>query len=195
MSEAGYLVIDLEATCCDAGTIPREETEMIEIGAVVARGGSLEIVDEFSTFVRAVRHPRLTAFCMELTSISQEQVDGAPRFAEAIESLVEWTNKRPGLLFCSWGDYDRNQFIRECRSSGIAYPFGDEHLNLKKRFSERQGLRRRFGMAAALRKAGLPLTGTHHRGIDDARNIARLLPFIVGDETVATDRRRRTGES
>jgi inhibitor of KinA sporulation pathway (predicted exonuclease) len=35
-------------------------------------------------------------------------------------------------------------------------------------------------MAAALRRVGLPLRGTHHRGIDDARNIARLLPWIVG---------------
>jgi inhibitor of KinA sporulation pathway (predicted exonuclease) len=190
MNEHGYLIIDLEATCCDAGTIPRAETEMIEIGAVVADGRMLEIVDEFVTFIRPVKHPRLTPFCTELTSITQEQVDAAPRFFEAMERLVKWVERRPGLLFCSWGDYDRNQFARECQRNGVAYPLGDEHLNLKKQFSERQGLRRRFGMAAALRKAGLPLTGTHHRGIDDARNIARLLPFIVGDEKLPGSGRR-----
>jgi inhibitor of KinA sporulation pathway (predicted exonuclease) len=27
---------------------------------------------------------------------------------------------------------------------------------------------------------GLDLVGTHHRGIDDARNIARLLPYCLG---------------
>jgi hypothetical protein len=32
----------------------------------------------------------------------------------------------------------------------------------------------------ARQQAGLELTGTHHRGIDDARNIARLLPLAVG---------------
>jgi inhibitor of KinA sporulation pathway (predicted exonuclease) len=37
-----------------------------------------------------------------------------------------------------------------------------------------------MGMAAALRRCHLPLHGTLHRGIDDARNIARLLPFVVG---------------
>ena len=31
-----------------------------------------------------------------------------------------------------------------------------------------------------LTELGLPLVGTHHRGIDDARNIARLLPFALG---------------
>jgi inhibitor of KinA sporulation pathway (predicted exonuclease) len=35
-------------------------------------------------------------------------------------------------------------------------------------------------MAQALRLAEIELQGTHHRGIDDARNIARLMPFILG---------------
>jgi inhibitor of KinA sporulation pathway (predicted exonuclease) len=34
-------------------------------------------------------------------------------------------------------------------------------------------------MAEALRQVSLPLVGTHHRGIDDARNIARLLDWLV----------------
>ena len=31
-----------------------------------------------------------------------------------------------------------------------------------------------------MKMAGLQFEGTAHRGIDDARNIARLLPLIVG---------------
>lgn len=58
----------------------------------------------------------------------------------------------------------------------IAYP----HVNLKQLFSNTQGLPKRYGMAEALQLAGLPLEGTHHRGIDDARNIAKLLPYILG---------------
>jgi inhibitor of KinA sporulation pathway (predicted exonuclease) len=45
--------------------------------------------------------------------------------------------------------------------------------------SARQGLRKKLGMAKALRHVGLELQGTHHRGIDDARNIARLLPHCL----------------
>nr|MBK7069866.1 exonuclease domain-containing protein [Deltaproteobacteria bacterium] len=83
------------------------------------------------------------------------------------------------MLFASWGAYDRTQFEQDCRHHRVAWPFGPDHLNLKAQLSERRGSSRRFGMAQALRVAGLPLAGTHHRGIDDARNIARLLPFIV----------------
>ena len=35
-----------------------------------------EIVSEFSFFVRPVVHPRLTPFCIHLTSITQANVDG-----------------------------------------------------------------------------------------------------------------------
>ena len=34
-------------------------------------------------------------------------------------------------------------------------------------------------MKGALLKVGLPLEGTHHRGIDDVRNIARLLDHLI----------------
>ena len=40
-------------------------------------------------------------------------------------------------------------------------------------------IRKPMGMQTALRQAGLPLQGIHHRGIDNARNIARLLPYLV----------------
>ena len=175
-----YLVIDLEATCCDQETIPREETEIIEIGAVMVDGATLKPVDEFATFVRPVQHSQLRPFCMELTSITQSHVDGAPTIADALMQLRLWAEQYPGYLFCSWGDYDRNQIRHECQRSSLDYPFSSGHLNLKQQFTQQQGLRKRFGMAEALRKVGLPITGTHHRGIDDARNIARLLPYVVG---------------
>jgi len=173
-----YLVIDLEATCDDRGAVPRYQMEIIEIGAVVVDGTDLLPRDEFQTFVRPVRNPTLTPFCTELTSITQAMVSSAPGFAAANASLTEFINGRD-LLFCSWGAYDRNQFETDARHHGVSLPFGGRHLNLKAEFSARHSSRKRFGMAAALRAVGLPLSGTHHRGIDDARNIAALLPYCV----------------
>ena len=64
---AFFLVIDLEATCDEGNAIPREETEIIEIGAVLVNGSSLAPVAEHQTFIRPLRHPKLTPFCTELT--------------------------------------------------------------------------------------------------------------------------------
>jgi len=35
-------------------------------------------------------------------------------------------------------------------------------------------------MVVVLKAVGLPLEGTHHRGLDDARNIVKLLPYALG---------------
>lgn len=181
-SEPYFLVIDLEATCDANGRIPRPETEIIEIGAVLVDGATLVPIDELQTFVRPVRHPVLTPFCTALTSITQADVDGAPGFPEAIARVRELLRRlrAGGALFCSWGDYDRAQLARDAERHRVELPFGRRHLNLKQRFSDVLGETKRYGMAEALRRVDLRLVGTHHRGIDDARNIARLLPWIVG---------------
>ena len=66
----------------------------------------------------------------------------------------------------------------------VAYPIASEHINLKRLFSSQQNLNRRYGMAQALNLVGIELQGTHHRGIDDARNIAQLLPYILGQKNL-----------
>lgn len=175
-----YLVVDLEATCDQRG-FPRDQMEIIEIGAVLVEPRSLRPVREFQTFVRPVVRPWLTAFCTELTSIRQEDVDDAPLFPEALEQLLAWLQV-PALL-ASWGAYDRNQLRTDARRHDVALPLGRDHLNLKVAFAKAAG-RKPMGMRGALRLAGLPLEGTHHRGIDDARNIAKLLPFALRREAL-----------
>ena len=85
-----YLVLDLEATCCNRETLKRRETEIIEIGAVMVAAQGLTGIDEFQTFIKPVRHPILTEFCKSLTSITQEQVDQAPSYVEAVTLLKQW---------------------------------------------------------------------------------------------------------
>jgi len=72
MSINHHLIVDLEATCCNDASFPKDEMEIIEIGAVMTLAETLENISEFQTFIRPVRHPQLTAFCKELTSISQK---------------------------------------------------------------------------------------------------------------------------
>ncbi len=177
-----YLVLDLEATCCDQGTIYREQMEIIEIGAVMVEPKNLTIIDEFQTFIKPVRHPIITQFCKSLTSISQTQVDLAPTYPEAIALLKKWLSGYSNGVFGSWGDYDRKQFQQDSNFHKVPFPIAYPHVNLKQLFTETQGLPKRYGMAKALQIVGLPLEGTHHRGIDDARNIAKLLPYILGQK-------------
>jgi inhibitor of KinA sporulation pathway (predicted exonuclease) len=182
------LVVDLEATCDDRGTIPRSESEIIEIGAVLVDGASLCAVDEFQTFVRPIAHPTLTPFCTQLTTITQADVDAAPLFPAAAERLAAFG---AGALFCSWGAFDRNQLEADARRHSVPPPLGPRHLNVKEAFARAAGDRKTMGNRAVLRRVGIDATGTHHRGIDDARNIAMLLPFALGRIPIPAARLRR----
>lgn len=179
-----YLIVDLEATCCNENSFPRYEMETIEIGAVMVESENLTVVDEFECFIKPVRNKKLTDFCTNLTSITQSQVDDAHEYPLAVKEFQQWLCKYSGYVFCSWGDYDRKQLNQDSEFHRVDYPIDAEHVNVKKMFSISQGLKKRFGMAGALAKAGLKLIGTHHRGIDDARNMARLMPYILGRSKV-----------
>jgi len=174
MSIRRFLVVDLEATCWD-GPAPAPN-EIIEIGAVlhdVAAGD----LGEFQTFVHPALMPELSPFCTTLTHIKQPDVDAAPPFPEALAAWRAWAAGFAPWVLASWGFYDRRQLGDDCRRHGVEYPFIG-HVNIKKAFAEMRGVRP-CGMAQALRLVGLPLVGTHHRGIDDARNIAALLAWLI----------------
>jgi inhibitor of KinA sporulation pathway (predicted exonuclease) len=174
------LVVDLEATCWGPGEHRPEEMETIEIGAVLLEPGSAAPAREFQTFVRPVRHPVLSPFCRALTTITQAEVEAAEAFPAAFARFQAWIGAPEAVLFASWGDYDRNQFLRDCRMHGVAFPFA-RHLNLKRAVARR--LRRKpTGMEAILSELGLALDGTHHRGLDDARNIASIVRAVFGEE-------------
>ncbi len=66
-----FLILDLEATCCDKGTIKRHEMEIVEIGSVMVEAQALTIIDQFQSFIKPVRYPVLTEFCKSLTSITK----------------------------------------------------------------------------------------------------------------------------
>jgi inhibitor of KinA sporulation pathway (predicted exonuclease) len=166
-------VVDVEATCWD-GPIPAGmANEIIEIGLTVVDLAERVRVTKHSILVRPQRST-VSEFCTELTSLTQAQVDRGVTFAEACKQLA--VEHQSGIRgWTSWGDYDRKQFERQCQATNTPYPFGRRHTNAKLVFTEAHGLRKRPGMADALEIAGLPLEGRHHRGDDDAWNIAALV--------------------
>ena len=172
-----YIVLDLEATCWPVGTRP-ERMETIEFGAVRLDKDSYEALDEYSSFVRPVSEPSLSEFCKNLTSIRQSDVDAAPLFPDAFQSFLGWIGPGPSIL-CSWGAYDVRQLRVDCRRHGIVYPdILGNHLNLKTRFAEVRN-RKPCGMKKALLILGIEPEGSHHRAIDDARNIARIAKTLL----------------
>jgi inhibitor of KinA sporulation pathway (predicted exonuclease) len=171
------LVIDLEATCWE-GPIPAgESSEIIEIGLCVFDVATRQRLEKRSLLVRPVRST-VSAFCTQLTTLTQEQVAQGYSFADACRILQQEYVARE-CVWASYGEYDRVMFEHQCRVAQVAYPLGIRHLNVKMLFALMYNLKREVGLAAALDIAHLPLEGTHHRGHDDAWNIAALLSHLL----------------
>lgn len=167
-----YIILDLEATCWEQKD-PNQKNEIIEIGALKVNEDGI-ITDEFARFVKPSLYPVLSDFCRQLTSIKQKQVDEAETFPEVIQAFQQWINLSETYVLCSWGHYDKHQLIADCTLHQLDTRWVTPHISLKHQHAELRSLRKPLGMDSALRLEGLELKGTHHRGIDDARNITEL---------------------
>jgi inhibitor of KinA sporulation pathway (predicted exonuclease) len=171
------VVIDVEATCWHGSPPPGELQEIIEIGVCPLDVATLARGARDSLLVRPT-HSTVSAYCTALTTLTAEQVGAGHSFEEACTMLAERHRTRP-RAWASWGDFDRQMFERQCAREQVPSPFGVTHLNVKHLFALVHGLPQELGMREALEVAGLPHTGTHHRGDDDAWNIAGLLASLL----------------
>jgi inhibitor of KinA sporulation pathway (predicted exonuclease) len=168
------LVIDVESTCWELPEIQGKDeiSEIIEIGIAVVNINDLKIIKNDSIMVRPQRS-KVSKFCTKLTTLTQEMVNKGVLFSEAMRILKK-DYQSDDSTFVSWGDYDRKMFERNCRDYEVKYPFGPRHMNLKNSFTMLHGLDREPGLDTALDYLGMKLEGTHHRGVDDAKNIANV---------------------
>lgn len=177
-----YLIVtDLEATCDNNPNFDRRSSEIIEIGAVVI-DENLNVIDTFQTFIKPIKNDILTDFCKELTKIKQSDVDLAEPFKESYFRFENFCLQYENREFVCWGDYDFNKFKSSCSEIDTDFLFKN-HINLKKSFAKTQKMIGKGpGVSLALRSCGMQFIGTPHRGIDDAKNIARLIPYSLHNE-------------
>jgi inhibitor of KinA sporulation pathway (predicted exonuclease) len=171
-----FILIDLEATCWPKEPLTTNVSEIIEIGAVLI-DDKFNIISEFDYFVKPVMHPMLSDFCKTLTSISQENVDNALEFPEIIKIIKKNIStitdiEIKNLIFGSWGFYDRRQLEKDCRRHKVTFPF-KYHFSVKHEFADRRRIKP-CGVVKALQLINSEFVGTHHRAIDDIRNIANI---------------------
>lgn len=172
------IVVDIESTCWDANPPKGEENEIIEIGVCVLDTKTGEIEKSAGILVKPQRS-KVSLFCTQLTTLTQEMVDEGITFEEACQQLQNEYQVKD-YTWASYGAYDLNMFRKQCESFEVEYPFGKEHINVKNLFAQKHNLTYKgVGMAAALKRLNIPLEGTHHRGVDDAKNIAKILYTLI----------------
>lgn len=171
------IIVDLEATCWRGHPPEGQENEIIEIGVCLLDIHSGDISEIQGILVKPSRST-VSAFCTELTTLTQAQVDEGISFQEACKLLRSHYKSRQ-RVWASYGDYDRRQVQKQCESREVPYPFGRRHINVKTLCAIRNKWPHEIGMDKALKHLEIPLHGTHHRGVDDAFNIAHILRTLI----------------
>ncbi|KAJ3333015.1 3'-5' exoribonuclease 1, partial [Kappamyces sp. JEL0680] len=109
------------------------------------------VVAEFHRYVRPILNPILSAFCTSLTGITQEMVEQAEPFHVVYSEFNEWL-AHPEFM---WSVLD----VRKAFTAALGTPSGN--------------------LSAMLTTLGLVFEGKQHSGIDDARNIARIVLHLA----------------
>lgn len=108
MSNQRYVAVDVETANYWFGSI-------CQIGAAVFEGGQL--IEEWETLVNP--GVEFEGYHTGLHGISSDQVEGAPRFAEALGRFMALAGDS---LIVSYGHFDRSAFSQACAKGALAPP-------------------------------------------------------------------------
>ena len=149
----------------------------------------------FHTYVQPTIHPKLNPVCTEITGITQEMVDGQPKLPEVLDMLDKWMkaekllDKGVTTCFVTCGNWDLHICLPvQCHYQHIEYAdYLRRWVNIKDLFERIEG-KKAYGMAGMLKDLGLKLDGRHHSGIDDSKNIAKILTTLASKEPMELGR-------
>ncbi|MEA3326545.1 MAG: 3'-5' exonuclease [Chloroflexota bacterium] len=171
------IVIDLEATCWEGDPPAGQVSEIIEIGLCVLDVATGERSAPRAILVKPQRST-LSHYCTKLTTLTPEMLKDGLTFPDACSLLQDEYQSRQ-RTWASYGDYDRLQFMEQCETWGVPYPFGRSHINVKNLLALHFNLKHEVNLQKGTGLVGLPFEGTIHRGIDDAWNIAAVLSRVL----------------
>lgn len=184
-------ILDFEAHC----EIKSNTWEIIEFPTLCYNTKTQQVESTFHYYVKPTKYPQLNAKCIEITGITQELLDKyALSFTKVLSEHVNWfestlqklkeSNQRD-VSFCyiTCGDWDLQKMLpTQCKVESKSVPwFMKKWINLKIDFMNEYKLKREQGMAGMLRHLQLSLDGHHHSGIDDTKNLSKIISKMILD--------------
>lgn len=181
-----YIVMDLEWNNAYARRVKGFINEVIEVGAVML-DDNLNLVDEFSRFVKSQIGKKLRGNVKRLTNITNEDIRSGEPFTKVMSDFKNWIGERECVVI-TWGDGDIRVLIENFRYlNGIqVLPFLTNYLDLQSYFQLRKGLPKaqQIGLFPAAEMVDIdPEAFSHHRALDDSKITAECLRRVFDRES------------
>uniref|UniRef100_A0A5B7BFX1 Exonuclease domain-containing protein n=1 Tax=Davidia involucrata TaxID=16924 RepID=A0A5B7BFX1_DAVIN len=194
-----FLVLDLEG-----------KVEILEFPVLMIDAKTMDVMDLFHRFVRPseMSEQRINEYIDgKYGKLGVDRVwhDTAIPFKEVIEQFEAWMAQhhlweQGGRLnraaFVTCGNWDlKTKVPQQCKVARMKLPpYFMEWINLKDIYLNFYK-RRATGMITMMKELQIPLLGSHHLGIDDTKNIARVLQHMLTDGALLQITARRNPDS
>ncbi|NRD76384.1 3'-5' exonuclease KapD [Bacillus sp. BRMEA1] len=176
-----YLFIDFEFTMPERHVKMKDFfAEIIEVGIVAVVGD--QITEQFSSFVKPLKFPKLTDRCKSFLHITQQQVDTGLSFYELIQKLEGFNKSNLETTIVTWGNMDMKVLRQNCLASGSPFPFQAAELDLSMEYKRFFGDQNQTGLWKAVQEYGKEGTGRHHRALDDALTTYNIFKLVEKDK-------------
>ncbi len=163
--EQEYVAFDLETTGLSSQT-----DRIIEIGAVLMKNG--EEIDRFQTFVDPEQ--KLDKTIVELTGISDEMLEGAPKIHEVLPQFLDFVGGR--VLVAHNSEFDTGFIRTACQRLGVDYTLTSaDTLILAQNLLPHLG---KFKLDIVANALSLP-EFNHHRAADDAVTCGMIMARLM----------------
>ncbi|XP_065827300.1 3'-5' exoribonuclease 1-like [Oscarella lobularis] len=187
-------VLDFEATCDDAHDFEKYPHEIIEFPVVLINTSTMETDGEFHRYCRPTLNPILTEYCTSLTGITQAQVDSSNEFPIVFREFETWLHgnglgTESSFSFATHGSADIDKFLRhQCAINEIRFPdYAKRWADVRRHYANFYGVSaRKCSVTGMLDGLEWKFEGREHSGIDDARNIAKIVVQLMKDGRTMT---------
>lgn len=151
-------------------------SELIEIGAV-KMNGKFDVIDQYQSYV-SPSFGKMDSRIIKLTGITDEKLEGAPDFFEAMDDFARWIGKEK-TVFYSWSMADIHQFQVEADFKGykgrIIGRMASNWVDFQKEYSRLLRIDKKIKLKQAVNAADYEFTGAEHTALSDAVNTAEIL--------------------
>eukprot|EP01122_Echinamoeba_exundans_P008090 TRINITY_DN2618_c0_g1_i1.p1 TRINITY_DN2618_c0_g1~~TRINITY_DN2618_c0_g1_i1.p1 ORF type:complete len:569 (+),score=109.30 TRINITY_DN2618_c0_g1_i1:142-1848(+) len=185
--------IDFEATC--EKDDKNYYNEIIEFPAILIDTKKKTVISEFHRYVKPTVNPILSKFCVELTSVTQENIDKSACFDQVLSEFETWLRAHNAYdssrtaIICD-GVWDIQKFI--FIEFGKLLEIKEETRLLFSRWMNCKDIFRAFyrgsksaisggpvTLSSMLENLGLRFNGRLHSGMDDTRNLSAIILEIL----------------
>ena len=155
---------------------PNEYREIVQIGAILVETENFQELDAVTLFVNPVKNPQLSEFFINLTGITQEELNReGTDYAAALEKFAAWSN---GLELHCFG-IDGQVMKENADLIGVDFPFEMSRFKNLREFFKQYGIPADDYMSSTLVQAfGKKNERREHNGLADARNLADALRLL-----------------